>query len=670
MTSSPLRLGASLEEELDYYKRQYEQLEQDLADFQSSSKDLEAQLEADIEAAEKNERKLKAENEKLRFEADEWKAKNKSAREESNRSQNVLQREITTLRDEKRGLELRLRDVEVVNDDYERQARNTEVSLEDLEGKYNSAIEKGVMLEEEVKLGEQEREELRIASQRLRDELGDLRVESEITLEKLRLAEQTAERLRSQRKPSALAVDNLRIASPEVASEASAVTQPSPTASTPPPKSDSASEAPTPPSPPLSDVPNGVKRDPQTPTLERKRRSLILDASATPRPSGVHGSRAMTAARHARGPSANSVSTQDSARLRASRLSAVRSHPHNATPPDSGLPRSESLYHVRNLRSRMQKIEERVHAARSKHLPASSQRSRGSPLVSATSTPRNGSALSGQIPSSVTLRRASKRPSMSRTESYATSIAEGDSSSVTREGDGPVGTPASNSSVSAARRSSHVKRLSFGIPRPTSAMDRAPSALERPSSRTMERPPSALDRPPSVLDSMGSRPSSRQSLAGPNGRNSALGNRASRSSIGNGFATVHATPRRTLHRPSASVSELRYRAVADGAAAATAAAAAATGASPASPTYSRQGTALPGSSGSALPTKRDSIGGGSSQPNTTAAGPPAGRTVKMRASTTSMGPPPARRKTLQRTTQELKPQRHTRDASEDLGETY
>lgn len=70
---APLREGATLEEELAYYKAQYEQLEVELQDFQASSKDLEAELEKDIEASEKRERTLREKVEGLNFEVDEWK---------------------------------------------------------------------------------------------------------------------------------------------------------------------------------------------------------------------------------------------------------------------------------------------------------------------------------------------------------------------------------------------------------------------------------------------------------------------------------------------------------------------------------------------------------------------------------------------------------------------
>jgi len=597
--SSPLRPGASADEELDYYKKQYEQLETDLADFQASSKELEEQLERDIEAAEKNERRLKEQVEKLTFEVEEWKTKHKQSKAEANNAQNVLQREVTELRETKRQVDLRLRDIEVMNDDYERQARHTESSLEDLESKYNVAIERGVMLEEEVRVGEREREALRIETQRLRDELGDLKVENEITLEKLRLADETIERLRS-RKPSPLAVESLRARSP--GSEASGITPSSPTASTPPPKSDTMSDAPTPPSPPLSDsAPTQPKLEMKTPS-QPKRTMHILDAGATPR-AMLYGAR--TVSKHSRGPSvaSSSISTSSDARL----MKPPISRPSKISRPSvgDGLPRSDSLYQIKQLRGRMQKIEERVHSARSK-LPAPSTRTpTGSPLA--------GSTLGDHIPSSITVRRSTKRPSGSTTSSLVN------------------GHTADGLSID-GRRESHIKRLSYGIPRP-------PSSLS-------ERPPSALDRPPSAA---ASRPSSRASLVSASGRppsrsgartadftstNSTTARAARpRSSISGNYATVHSTPR--SHRPSASVSETLHQTATESGDVTAVGIAPAT---PARRTTMERMSALPTPSG--LPRRQS---GGIQQP----------KTIRQRTSTGfgsevgsggEMRPPPSRRK--------------------------
>ena len=540
MSSSPLRPGASRDEELEYYKRQYEQLETDLADYQASSKELEDQLEKDVDAAEKNERKLREQVEKLNFEVDEWKGKHKQAKAEANSAQNTLQKEITTIREQHRGLTLKLRDIEVANDDYERQARNTTSSMEDLESKLNVAIERGVLMEEEIRIGEQEREGLRIEAQRLRDELGDLKVEHDIRLEKLRRAEATIESLRS-RKPSTLAVEHLRTRSP--ASEVSTATPTSPTASTPPSKSTSASDARTPPSPPLSDAPVHVKIDPHMLPPAKRTMSLMPDTAATPR-SALQGSRAVSA-RHTRVPSIMSGSSGTAA----SEVRSLKTPILRSTIQPGNMPRSESLAQMKGLRNRMQKIEERVHNARSK-LPPPHNTPRSSPRAS--------------VPSSVTLRRSSKRPSAIN--------ASGPSYSGSEDSGPPT----------VGRRDTHIKRLSYGIPRPASSLatDRPPPVanFNRPSSRIGNtRPESRISstRPESRVSS--NRPESRISSTRPESRSGAdtpLGGNfrdiappnsstiaRPRSSIsGPSNSTLHSSssnvsPRKGLHRSSQSISE-------------------------------------------------------------------------------------------------------------------
>ncbi|KAM0697473.1 hypothetical protein Q7P36_002327 [Cladosporium allicinum] len=540
MSSSPLRPGASRDEELEYYKRQYEQLETDLADYQASSKELEDQLEKDVDAAEKNERKLREQVEKLNFEVDEWKGKHKQAKAEANSAQNTLQKEITTIREQHRGLTLKLRDIEVANDDYERQARNTSSSMDDLESKLNVAIERGVLMEEEIRIGEQEREGLRIEAQRLRDELGDLKVEHDIRLEKLRRAEATIESLRSG-KPSTLAVKSLRTRSP--ASEISTATPTSPTTSTPPTKSETTSDVRTPPSPPLSDAPAHVKIDPHMLPPAKRSTSLMPDAAATLR-TALPGSRAVSA-RHTRVPSIISgTSSAAPSEVRSLKTPILRSS-------QGAMARSESLYQMKSLRNRMQKIEERVHNARSKLPP---------PNNTPKSSPR------AVVPSSVTLRRSSKRPSAINTSTPSYSGSE--------DAGGPP---------TISRHNSHIKRLSYGIPRPSSSMatDRPPPVVNfnRPLSRAGNtRPESRISstRPESRISS--TRPESRISSARPeshSGADTPLGGNfrdiappststiaRPRSSIsGPSYNTLHssagnASPRKkSLHRSSQSISE-------------------------------------------------------------------------------------------------------------------
>lgn len=387
--------SSTLEESLKYYKTQYEAVEADLADFQASSKELEAELERDIEAAEKRERDLRDKAGKLQYDVDEWKTKYTQAKKEAGAAQNALQKEITDLREQNRSLQHRLRDIEVANDDFERKQRNTESSLEDLESKYNQTIERGVMLEEEMKAAEQEREALRIEAQRLKDDFSDLKIENDITKNKLRKTEALLERFRRP-----LVID-LTQTSPRSELSPTTTNDSSPSFDTPPPKTASSSgvsDTPTPPSPPISEksvfVPKASPRSKTivTPSIPKTRTSVIA-SSTTPRQS-TYNSRITG---HARGSSVQASN-------RGAPSSVFRqsmSRPAPVSQRGSALPHSGSMMQLRNLQGKMKKLEERVQTNMSR-LPAPVN-------TPPKASPRSGSALGQPIPSSVTVRSGRKR---------------------------------------------------------------------------------------------------------------------------------------------------------------------------------------------------------------------------------------------------------------------
>lgn len=448
--------------------------------------------------------------------------KYKQSKAEANAAQNTLQKEITTLRDTNRTMQLRLRDIEVSNDDFERQARNTTSSLEDLESKYNVSIERGVMAEEEIKAGEQEREALRIETQRLRDELSDLKIEAEIRQDKLRHAEEAADRQR-RRKPPSLASD---LARPKSAlSELSPTTSnSSPTIATPPTKSVSSevSETLTPPSPPISekDIPSAVK----TPGLPiAKSRLSLEDSNTTPRP--TYRTNSSRPPRHSRGQSLalNNKATP----LQARRTTLTRPR---ELPQAPGLPHSGSLCQIRGLRTKMTNLEQRLKSARSK-LPAPTS-------TPPHSSPRSGSAL-GQsyIPATVTLRSSKKRTGGSNASSVHT----------------PADRPSRRlSSAFTPGQDRPSSRLSFGIPQTSPTRDpqnsRPPSRdpnNSRPSSRAGLTSRQSISNLTSAASSSTSRPGSRQSISG---ARTPLGHYAStsqsetrrpRSSIGGSYLSTH-----------------------------------------------------------------------------------------------------------------------------------
>ncbi|KOS21784.1 Nuclear distribution protein nudE -like protein 1 [Escovopsis weberi] len=259
--SSPPSSGSKAEDALAWYKAQYELLESELAEFRESSRELEQEMEKDIERAEKQERLLQERAEALSFEVEEWKRKYKESKSEASHAQATLEKEITTLREGHRSLALKLRDSEVANDDFERQARNTTSSLEDMESKFNQAVERNVLMEEEIRQGEQEREKLRIESQRLREEMSELKIEAEVMQDKIKKFEKS-------RHLSTLSSDLSIIDSPtfDRAHNASPDSLSSSPLITTPPEAKSLVDEPTgglldpPPSPPMSDASAPIPR--------------------------------------------------------------------------------------------------------------------------------------------------------------------------------------------------------------------------------------------------------------------------------------------------------------------------------------------------------------------------------------------------------------------------
>lgn len=78
-----------------------------------------------------------------------------------------LQRELDQLRQEHQSTKVHLRELEMGNDDLERNERAVSSSLADMEAKYSKALEEKILLEHELL----EKAGLEEETQRLRDEL-------------------------------------------------------------------------------------------------------------------------------------------------------------------------------------------------------------------------------------------------------------------------------------------------------------------------------------------------------------------------------------------------------------------------------------------------------------------------------------------------------------------
>lgn len=429
-------------------------------------------------------------------------------------------------------MQFKLRDIEVANDDYERQARNTTSSLEDLESKYNVAIERGVLLDEEIRNGEQEREALRIEAQRLRDELSDLKIEADIVNEKLRKAEDEVNR---RRKPAFLDPTASTSQYADGPDHSPGTTASSPTVATPPAKSVSSatSDAVTPPSPTASESSVSVRKPGTEGGFTRTRMPI---SNTAPRPGY---------ARHTRTPSipynANGFATPSmSSRPSISRLSASQ----------SGIPRSGSLYQIRGLIGKMQKLEERVHSARSR-LPA--------PVDTPTGTSPRTPSAAGQasIPSSVTVRKSSRKRS-----SVSSSIrdADGTPSSLIPQSRQSFGRPTGDSRPSSrtslsSRSSIGPASYTSGIPQPRPESRQSLGRARTPLGHYSTNPTTESRRPRSSMSSytQSHGPSSSMSyieedsdITTPTPRRGTLDQDAMRSSI--------PTPGGLKKRPSGSIS--------------------------------------------------------------------------------------------------------------------
>jgi len=171
---------SSIKEELEYYKTYSMTLEETLnetqnalEEFQMTSRELEEDLERELEQSEKKYKELKVKNEFLIRDSEEWKRKYLQAQTEANENQRQMQRELESLRSLQEKFIIKTRELEIDYDDLERTERAAKSSLMDLENKYNKAIERNVILENEL----EGKNSLIEQVQRLKDELKDVHIE-------------------------------------------------------------------------------------------------------------------------------------------------------------------------------------------------------------------------------------------------------------------------------------------------------------------------------------------------------------------------------------------------------------------------------------------------------------------------------------------------------------
>lgn len=171
---------SSTQEELEYWRGHAENLENTLQDtraaldeFQVSSRELEEELEKELQTTEKAYNDLKSRCEHFKREAESWKSKYTESKHEQNITMVQMQREIDILRATEDSFRKKVLELELDNDDLERTERAATSSLTDLEMKLNKAIERNVILENEIST----KDNLTEQTQRLKDELNEVNQE-------------------------------------------------------------------------------------------------------------------------------------------------------------------------------------------------------------------------------------------------------------------------------------------------------------------------------------------------------------------------------------------------------------------------------------------------------------------------------------------------------------
>ncbi|KAK2506059.1 hypothetical protein MC885_016667 [Smutsia gigantea] len=171
---------SSLEEETAYwkelsfkYKQSFQEIRDELVEFQERSRELEAELEEQLVLAEQRNTDLQTDNQRLKYKVEALKKKLEHQYAELYKQVTVLDGDLNQTRAAKEQLHKRVRELEQANDDLERAERAAVASLEESEQRLNQAIERNAFLESEL----DEKESSLVSVQRLKGEAKDLRQE-------------------------------------------------------------------------------------------------------------------------------------------------------------------------------------------------------------------------------------------------------------------------------------------------------------------------------------------------------------------------------------------------------------------------------------------------------------------------------------------------------------
>ncbi|CAH8872931.1 unnamed protein product [Trichobilharzia szidati] len=173
----PIKEAKYWKQKAEEYHDGMREARDELQDFQISSRELELELETQLEQLEKRNTELVVLCEKLTMEKECYRNKVENNQDYVNHEITRLQEELEKSKVDREKMHKYIRELEQLNDDLERAKRATVVTLEDFESRLNQAIERNAFLENEL----DEKEDLIVTVQRLKDETRDLHQELAIT---------------------------------------------------------------------------------------------------------------------------------------------------------------------------------------------------------------------------------------------------------------------------------------------------------------------------------------------------------------------------------------------------------------------------------------------------------------------------------------------------------
>ncbi|XP_015588684.1 nuclear distribution protein nudE homolog 1-A [Cephus cinctus] len=197
---------SSKDEEIQYWMdvaqqmhQRKEDVERELEEFQENSQMLERELEASLEQAEKTNKELRQRNSRLATEIEQLRTR----LDQQSADCTIFQTQAQELQAQNDQYMKYIRELEQKNDDLERANRVNTVTEEEIEAKFNLAIEKNALLESEL----DEKEGLKVIVQRLTDEIRDLKQEIQIHERQQPDNDKSADRVRTVVDSNKLQVD-------------------------------------------------------------------------------------------------------------------------------------------------------------------------------------------------------------------------------------------------------------------------------------------------------------------------------------------------------------------------------------------------------------------------------------------------------------------------------